>query len=127
MAFYLEKEKTGSTPYVLIDEAKGYMRLEGESYSENIIVFFQEISEWLGDYLQSDFEKLTFDCELTYFNSSTAKILLNILLDIDEAAKGKDVVINWITTEDDDINIECGEDFKEDIENAQFNIVIQVG
>lgn len=125
MAFHLEKEKTGSTPYVLIDEERDYMRFEGESYSENIIEFFKEISDWLYTYLQSDFEKFTFDCELTYFNSSTAKILLNIILDIDEFAQDKEVVINWITTEDDDINIECGEDFKEDVENATFNVVIK--
>ena len=125
MSFRLEKEKTGSTPYVLIDEEQGYMRFEGESFSENIIAFFGEISEWLSGFLESDFEKFTFDCELKYFNSSTAKLLLNMILDIDEAAEGKNVIINWIATEDDDINIECGEDFKEDVENAAFHIVIK--
>lgn len=125
MAFRLEKEKTGSTPYVLIDEDQHYMRFEGESFSENIIALFGEISQFLSDYLSSDFEKFTFDCELKYFNSSTAKLLLNIILDIDEVAADREVVINWITTADDDINIECGEDFQEDIENAQFNIVIK--
>lgn len=125
MAFRLEKEKTGSTPYVLIDEEQHYMYFEGESFSENIIEFFKEISQWLSDYLNSDFKKLTFDCELKYFNSSTAKILLNIILDIDEATSDQEVIINWITTADDEINIECGEDFREDIENAKFNIVIK--
>lgn len=125
MAFRLEKEKTGSTPYVLIDEDQHYMRFEGESFSKNIIALFGEISQFLSDYLSSDFEKFTFDCELKYFNSSTAKLLLNIILGIDEVAADREVVINWITTADDDINIECGEDFQEDIENAQFNIVIK--
>lgn len=125
MAFKLEKQKTGSTPYVFIDEEQGYMRLEGESFSENIVSFFNDVSIWLKDYLAGPFEKLTFDCELRYFNSSTAKLLLNIIMDMDEAAEGKEVIINWITTQDDEINIECGEDFKEDIERAVFNIVLK--
>lgn len=124
MAFRLEKEKTGSTPYVLIDEENSYIKFEGTSFAENIAGFFKDVSDWLDDYLVSDFTKLTFDCELSYFNSSTAKLLLNMIMDIDEAAKGREVVINWITTEDDDINIECGEEFQEDIEHCKFNIVI---
>ena len=125
MEYILEREKTGSTPYVLIDESKGYIKFEGESYSENIIDFFDEISKWLTGYLESDFERLVFDCELKYFNSSTAKLLLNMIMEMDEAAEGRQVIINWITTEDDEINIECGEDFKEDMENLTFNIVIK--
>lgn len=124
MSFKLERQKTGSTPYVYIDEEQGYIKMEGESFSENIITFFREITEWLEEFLQSGFDKLTFDCELKYFNSATAKLLLNMLMDIDEASQGRHVVINWITTADDDINIECGEDFREDMENVEFNIVI---
>lgn len=125
MAFKLEKQKTGSTPYVLIDEEACYLKMEGESFSENVIIFFQDVSVWLENYLASSFEKLTFDCELKYFNSSTAKLIINMIMDMDEAAAGKDIVVNWITSEDDEINIECGNDFKEDMENLTFNIVLR--
>lgn len=125
MAFKLEKQKTGSTPYVLIDEDACYIKMEGESFSENIINFFRDISVWLDKYLSGSFEKLTFDCELKYFNSSTAKLIFNMMLDMDEAAVGKDIVVNWIITEDDEINIECGEDFKAEMENLTFNVVIR--
>ncbi len=125
MAFYKEIQKTGSTPYVLVDEAKGYMKFEGESFHENVSEFFEDISEWLAGYLASDFSSLTFDCALSYFNSSTAKLLFNILLVMDEyALKGKDIAVNWITTEDNEIIIECGEDFMEDCENLTFNLVV---
>lgn len=125
MGFNLEKQKTGSTPYVLIDEDASYIKMEGESFSENIINFFKDVSIWLENYLASSFEKLTFDCELKYFNSSTAKLILNMMMDMDEVAAGKDIVVNWITTEDDEINIECGEDFKEEMVNLTFNIVFR--
>ena len=124
MAYRLEREKTKTTPYILIDEEKGYMRFEGESYLENIVGFYKEINEWLEKYLSSDFTKLTFDCAMDYFNSSTAKLLYNILRLLDKHAHGKKVVVNWIVAVADDMMIECGEDYQAEMENLEFNLVI---
>jgi len=125
MAYRLEREKTKTSPYVLIDEEHGYIRFEGESYLEDIIGFFQEINDWLEKYLSSDFAKLTFDCAIEYFNSSTAKLLFNMLRAMDSrAAAGKKIIVNWIVAKDDDMLIECGEDFKEEMENLEFNLVL---
>jgi hypothetical protein len=122
--FKLEREKTDLTPYVLIDEEKGYMKLEGESYHENVIAFFSEISEWLSGFLKTEFSAFTFDCELKYFSSSTVKVLLNMLLDMDKSPNAKKITVNWIASKKNEIIIECGEDFKEDINNITFNLVI---
>jgi len=123
MGFKLEREKTDSTPFVLIDEENGLMRFEGESYHENIFEFFKEIRDWLSDYLKTDFTALTFDCELTYFNSSTVKVLLGMLMEMDSCDNCTSITVNWITTEDNMIIIECGEDFEEDVENLTFNLI----
>jgi hypothetical protein len=126
MAFHLEKRRTASTPYVLVDEEKNYMRMEGRSFHENIAEFFKEINDWLDGYLASDFGVFTFDCEMNYFNSSTVKALLNMILRMDKRSfGGNKVIINWITTSDNEIIIECGEDFKEDVSNLEFNLVIK--
>lgn len=125
MTFMLERQKTGSTPYILVDEEKGYIKFEGESYHENVIDFFSEVNDWLKEYLKTDFTSLTFDCGLKYFNSSTAKLLLNMLMEMDEyASDEKNVVVNWITTEENDIIIECGEDFQEEMTNLTFNLIL---
>jgi len=123
--FFLERERTDLTPYVLIDEEKGYMKLEGESYHENVIAFFKEIGDWLAEFLKKDFNALTFDCELVYFSSSTVKVLLNMFLDMDNSKNSDKITVNWITTQKNEIIIECGEEFKEDIKNINFNIVIK--
>ena len=124
MAYRLEREKTKTSPYVLIDEEQGYIRFEGESYLEDIIGFFTEINEWLEKYLSSDFTKLTFDCAIDYFNSSTAKLLFNMLRAMDtRAADGKNITVNWLVAEDDDMLLECGEDFKDEMESLKFNIL----
>ena len=126
MAFYLEKQKTVSTPYILIDEEKNYMKFEGRSFRENVVEFFQETNDWLETYLHSDFREFTFDCDMNYFNSSTAKLLLNMIMKMDKyACPEKKVTVNWITTESNEIVIECGEDFQEEVNNLKFNLVIQ--
>jgi len=125
MAYRLEREKTDMTPYVLIDEENGIMKLEGESYHENVFAFFQEIHEWLVKYLKTDFASFTVDCKLKYFNSSTVKLLLNMLLEMDRSAGGKNITVNWITTKNNKIIIECGEDFQEDVKNLTFNLITE--
>ncbi|MCL2820492.1 MAG: DUF1987 domain-containing protein [Oscillospiraceae bacterium] len=125
MAFKLEREKTKTTPYILIDEEKGFMRFEGESYLEDVVGFFMEVNEWLEKYLATDCAELTFECAMEYFNSSTTKQLYNIMRAMDANASDKKMVINWIVAdEDDDMLIECGEDYQEDMENLEFNIII---
>jgi coenzyme F420-reducing hydrogenase delta subunit len=68
----------------------------------------------------------TLDCAISYFNSSTTKLLMNMLIKLNKyASEEKKVVVNWITAEDNEIMIECGEDFKEDIKNIKFNVIIK--
>jgi len=125
MAFRLEREKATSTPYVFIDEEKNYMKLEGRCFHENVAGFFKDVNDWLDSYLASDFGTFTFDCAISYFNSSTTKLLLNMLMKMDKyASKEKKIIVNWLTTEDNEIMVECGEDFREDLNNLQFNLII---
>jgi hypothetical protein len=125
MAFHIEKERTTSTPYTLVDEGKSYMKLEGKCFHEKVADFFKEVNDWLAVYLESDFGTFTFDCEFEYFNSSTTKLLYNMLMKMDRyASDTKKIIVNWITTEDNDIMVECGEDFREDFDNLKFNLII---
>jgi len=125
MTFRLEKDKTTSTPYVLVDEEKNYMKLEGRCFHENVGDFFKEINDWLDGYLATDFKVFTFDNAMNYFNSSTTKLMLNMLMKMDRhSSDAHKIIVNWITTEDNDIMIECGEDFKEELKNLEFNLII---
>jgi hypothetical protein len=126
MALKLERQKTLTTPYILIDEENHYMKFEGESYLEDIAVFFMEVNEWLETYLPTDFSVFTFDCCMEYFNSSSTKLLYNLMRLLDmHAIGGKKIIVNWYATDDNDITIECGEDFKDEMKNLEFNLVIQ--
>ena len=125
MAFYLERQKTTSTPYILVDEAKGYMKMEGKSFPEKAAEFFNEVNTWLDGHLEIDFDNLVFDFAMEYYNSSTLKIIMDMMLKMDRYSVGDNkITINWIAADDDDIAIESGEDIKEDMNNLEFNIII---
>ena len=121
MPFFLLKEKTSSTPYVIIDESKNYMKFEGMSFHENTAEFFREIILWLREYLKTDFDSFTFDAKMEYFNSSTTKILYDIFDMMNES--GKNLIVNWYVNEDDELLTELWEDIKEDYKNLKINMV----
>jgi len=126
MAFHMEKTKTTSTPYMFIEEDKCYMKIEGRSFHENIAEFFAEIDAWLDGFLRTNFGLFTFDCAMDYFNSSTVKALLNIIMKMDKHSVNENkIIVNWIVSEGNDIVIEIGEDFMKDIKNLTFNLDIR--
>jgi hypothetical protein len=125
MGYNLEMQRTTSTPYILIDEEKGFMRIAGRCFHEKVGDFFREANEWLSKFLSTDFPALTIECEIDYFNSSGMKLFHNMLLKMEKkAVSGKNITVNWITTDDNVIMMECGEDFKEDMRHLNFNLVV---
>ena len=80
----------------------------------------------LEEHLSSlDTAEVSFDIELIYFNSSSAKVLMGLFDTLDEVAKaGNRVTITWTYDEDDDNMQEMGEVFSEDLEHAQFRLKI---
>ncbi len=125
MAYRFEREKTPSTPYILIDEENRYLRLEGKSFHENVIEYFRDLVDWVGAFLESDFPSFTFDCRLDYFNSSTAKLLWNLLMDMNESENAANITVNWITGKDNLIVTEMGEEYQEDMDCLKFNIIVE--
>ena len=63
------------------------------------------------------------EVELTYFNSSAARILIRLFDLLDEAAgRGNRINIAWIYDSEDDNLEEMGEEMGEDLENAKFEM-----
>jgi len=112
------------SPEVDFDFGANVFLLKGESYPEDVTSFFGPVIGKLEEHLQSiSGEKIQFNFELIYFNSSTAKVLMGLFEILDEAAaEGNDVLITWAHEEDDDNMEEMGEEFGEDLENAKFEL-----
>lgn len=119
-------EKTQSTPYVYLSQTSNAMILEGESFPENSAKFYAPVLEWLSEYISLLGDvKASMEFEIVYFNSSTSKVFMTIF-DMLEAAveNGKQISVRWRCDEQNETAIECGEEFKEDLDSLPFDIVI---
>lgn len=111
------------SPEVNFDVAAGILQIRGESYPEDASSVFGPIFAALQDFLtQGGGKPLKVDFELIYFNSSSAKALMNMFQML-ENASGCDIVVNWQFMTDDETMKEFGEDFSEDLSHVTFNLV----
>ncbi|MCP4702510.1 MAG: DUF1987 domain-containing protein [Gammaproteobacteria bacterium] len=118
-------EATKYTPEISFDAAAGTLELKGESYPEDVTEFANPLFFWLEKYLEElGNQAFIINIELTYFNSSSSKMLLDLFDSLEEAAgNGKNITVNWIYDEENDTAEEYGEEFQEDLKKLTFNLV----
>jgi hypothetical protein len=121
----IDIEKTRCSPQICMDGDGGVIDLKGESYPENVTAFYAPLFEWLRGYLAvADNTQLTVNIELLYFNSSSSKLLMDLIDLLDDASlAGKRVVVNWRYDADNDMAEEYGEEFAEEVAHLTFNLV----
>lgn len=124
-----EVPATARTPAVLFDFVDHHLKLSGESYPEDVTIFFNPIFEALDGYLAGlSAGRCRFDFELVYFNSSSAKAIMMIMERLDEAAAaGSRVEVHWFYDSEDETMHELGGEFGEDLENATFHLETMPG
>lgn len=120
---------TERSPAVDFDFERGVLSLKGESYPEDASAVFGPIFSALEGFLAEPGPKdVRFDLELIYFNSSSAKALMNMFQLLDKAAEGeRRIAVNWIFAPDDETMKEFGEDFSEDLRHVVFTLVATEG
>jgi hypothetical protein len=121
----LQISATQRTPELFFDFENQAFHLRGESYPEDVKEFYGQPLLQLEEHLAAlEGAELNFTFEFAYFNSSTAKILMNLFDLLDTTAeRGNTVVITWAYEEDDDNMEELGEEFGEELQHATFKMV----
>lgn len=119
-------EATKHTPAMEFDATTNVLSIVGECYPENVGQVSIPLFTWFSTYLTQTPPELvlTVNVEITYFNSSSSKMLLDFFDRLEEAVtEGNNIVVNWTYDANDDIGEEFGEEFKEDLEVLTFNLV----
>lgn len=116
-------EKTELTPSVLLDEVEGLIEIKGDSLPENTQEFYSPLMNGLKEYFQNPQSKTTVNLEITYFNSSSSKLFFDFFDLLEASSSSCEIVVNWIYDEENESMEEAGEDFKEDFESLNFNMV----
>jgi len=119
-------EETEFTPEIVFDPDKCEFSFKGVSRPEDVIKFYEPAIDWLKEFdayiTTSTKEKYNANAlkvifHLSYFNSSSSKMLLQILEIIKKIQiDGLDISIDWFYDENDEQMYDDGMDLSETID-----------
>ncbi len=102
---------TLNSPRVVLDPAENLFEFSGESRPENVRNFFLPILEWLEQFASEVAGPCTFSFNFEYFNSTSAKYILDIFKILHTIQdSGNEVRVKWHYEEDDEDMFEVGQE-----------------
>ena len=75
---------TEDTPKVILDKDTELLEISGRSLPEDVASFYEPVLTWLDEYAQNPNKKTIFNFKLIYFNTASSKLLLDILMKLEE-------------------------------------------
>ena len=108
---------TDDTPNVTLDPENEIFEISGRSLPEDVAAFYEPILDWLDRYASEATGKTVLNFKLVYFNTASSKLILDILLKLEEMYEsGKDIVVRWHFPDDDEDMEEAGEEYADIVE-----------
>lgn len=115
---------TPSSPEVDFRFSENTLNLRGESYPENASAFYGGVIDALRTYLYhlGGDGRVTANIALSYFNSSSTKMLFNLIDALNQSAlAGVHVELNWYHDVDDETIFEFGTELHADFPALTFH------
>ena len=117
-------KETKYTPEVRFNANEGILNIKGNSYPENTLVFYDPILNLMENFFSKTKNKdIVLNIQIVYFNSSSSRVFFEIFDLIEDFSSKLNFTINWIYESDNEGVLEIGEDFKEDFQKLNFNII----
>jgi hypothetical protein len=115
---------TEDTPSILLNIETGEFSFNGRSLPEDVTSFYQPVIDWLAQFSEQPKTGARFNFKLEYFNTASSKILLDILMQLEEIndAASAGFVIAWHFQESDPDMKEAGEEYA-DIVSIPFEFI----
>jgi hypothetical protein len=111
------------TPEVILDPHENKFEISGESRPENWIDNYYSLRYWQDSKFKTEENASIFKFRLDYFNSTSAKFILDILKKLENFKKDEiSISVNWYYEELDLDMKESGEEFSKMTE-ATFNLI----
>ncbi|PCI94230.1 MAG: nuclear pore complex subunit [Flavobacteriales bacterium] len=124
-------EATENTPKLELNSDNNTLLFEGESRPEDVQKFYQPVLSWLEDYSkhlyfikdQNDtLIEVNCNFKFEYFNSSSAKYVMDIINFLKKLKSSTQLNINWHYEEMDEDMLEAGEEFEKMLD-VSFNFI----
>lgn len=110
-------QPTEDTPGIHLDAANDMFEISGRSLPEDVAKFYKPILDWIDAYAASPNDTTVFNFKLSYFNTASSKILLDILMKLEGIhSAGNDITIKWHYPTDDEDMMEAGEEYADIVE-----------
>ena len=103
---------TDDTPGVILNKEENKFEFSGKSLPEDVNSFYGPVLKWIDEYSSSPNPKTEFNFMLTYFNTASSKVLLDILMKLEDVkSKGGEVQVKWNYPDDDEDMLEAGKEY----------------
>ncbi len=133
----LNIEATEDSPQVILDDEKQIFLFEGESRPHHAYNFYQPVIQWLEGYGKILFwqkqhfgknRRMTVQVKLSYFNSTSAKFIGDILLLLDSLCKdGYEIRVKWFYQKEDVDMKESAEEYMKMVKQLPIILVLNDG
>ncbi len=106
--------QTPRTPNVKLDPATSTYYIKGKSIPDNSIEFYEPVFDWFSEFLSNPPKEFVLHVALDYFNTSSAKCLIDIFKRFQEAHLTGNVAVEviWEYEEGDEDMLDSGNDYK---------------
>jgi hypothetical protein len=114
---------TEDSPQITMDLHANILEISGRSLPEDVNTFYEPVLSWIEEYSKNPLPSTTFDFKLTYFNTASSKVILDILTEFEEMIEeGHQVLVRWHYPDDDEDMQEAGEEYS-DMVDVPFEMV----
>lgn len=105
-------EPTDESPEVILDKENGRFEFGGKSLPEDVKEFYSPILIWLENYVKDPNDETHVKFKFDYFNSASAKQILDILTFFERVHEdGGKVKVDWYYMDDDEDMEEAGDSY----------------
>ena len=119
----LRIQGTEDSPQVILDAGENILEISGRSLPEDVNTFYEPILSWIEEYAKDPMENTVFNFKLTYFNTASSKVILDILTQFEEMIEeGRQVLVRWHFPDEDEDMQEAGEEYS-DMVDVPFEMV----
>lgn len=110
----LRYEQTDDSPEVILDQEGQRFEISGKSLPEDVVDFYQPVLNWLNEYRKSPNPRTEFSFKLIYFNTASSKLILDILMILEEMMEeGHEILVKWLSLSTDEDMQEAGREYEE--------------
>ncbi|MFO7844065.1 MAG: DUF1987 domain-containing protein [Bacteroidales bacterium] len=118
-----ESTETRDKPYIIFDPQNSRFEINGNSLPEDTTLFYKPVIEWIIKYAKNPNKTTHLICSLEYFNSSSAKMLYELFIELEKIKDtGNEVKVTWYYDPEDNLIEEKGLEFQSILE-IPFDVV----